>query len=90
MIKEGFNPEKLYVIHNSLAYDEQVSIRKQLTSSLIYKEHFRNDYPNLMFVGRLTHIKKLDQVLRAMSQLKDKGQNYNMTFIGGGVFLSHL
>lgn len=84
MIKEGFNPEKLYVIHNSLAYDEQVSIRKQLTSSLIYKEHFRNDYPNLMFVGRLTHIKKLDQVLRAMSQLKDKGQNYNMTFIGGG------
>ena len=84
MIKEGFNPDKLYVIHNSLAYDEQVAIRKQLTASPIYKEHFGNEIPNLMFVGRLTHIKKLDQVLRAMALLKDKGQNYNMTFIGGG------
>lgn len=84
MIKEGFNPAKLYVIHNSLAYDEQVAIRKQLTATPIYKEHFGNDYPNLMFVGRLTHIKKLDLVLRAMALLKDKGQNYNMTFIGGG------
>lgn len=90
MIKEGFNPENLYVIHNSLAYDEQVAIRKQLTATPIYKEHFGNDYPNLMFVGRLTHIKKLDQVLRAMSLLKDKGQNYNMTFIGGGETLEEL
>lgn len=84
MIKEGFNSEKLYVIHNSLAYDEQVEIRKQISSSPIYKVHFENDYPNLMFVGRLTHIKKLDQVIRAMSLLKDKGQIFNMTFIGGG------
>ena len=57
MIKEGFIPEKLYVIHNSLAYDEQVAIRKQLTESPIFKEHFENDNPNLMFVGRLTHIR---------------------------------
>lgn len=84
MIKEGFNPEKLYVIHNSLAYDEQVAIRKQLTPSPIYKEHFGNENPNLMFVGRLTHIKKLDLVIRAMALLKYKGQSYNMTFIGGG------
>lgn len=84
MIKEGFRPDKLYVIHNSLAYDEQVKIRKQMSASPIYKEHLENDYPNLMFVGRLTHIKKLDQVLRAMSQLKDMGQLYNMTFIGDG------
>lgn len=90
MIKEGFNPEKLYVIHNSLAYDEQLEIRKQISTSPIYKEHFENDCPNLMFVGRLTHIKKLDQVLRAMSQLKDKCQNYNMTFIGGGETLEEL
>ena len=90
MIKEGFNPEKLYVIHNSLAYDEQVDIRKLFTATPIYKEHFGNDNPNLMFVGRLTLIKKLDQVLRAMALLKEKGQNYNMTFIGGGETLEEL
>lgn len=84
MIKEGFNPDKLYVIHNSLAFDEQVALRKELMPTRIYQEHFGNDNPNLMFVGRLTRIKKLDQVLRAMALLKGKGQNYNMTFIGGG------
>lgn len=84
MIQEGFNPEKLYVIHNSLAFDEQVSIRQQLETKPIYKEHFGNDYPNLFFVGRLTPVKKLDMVLKAMAQLRDKGKIYNMTFIGGG------
>lgn len=84
MINEGFDPDKLYVIHNSLAYDEQVAIRQQLTPEPIYKEHFGNDNPNLFFVGRLTHIKKLDQALRAMALLMERGQLYNMTFIGGG------
>ena len=84
MIKEGFSPDKLYTIHNSLAYDEQVAVRQQLSKMPIYQEHFGNDNPNLFFVGRLTAIKKLDMILRAMSQLKKIGQNYNMTFIGGG------
>ena len=84
MIKEGFNPDKLYVIHNSLAYDEQVSIRQYLSPELIYKEHFGNENPNLLFVGRLTQIKKLDQVLSAMSLLRERNQHFNMTFIGGG------
>lgn len=84
MIKEGFKPERLYTIHNSLAYDEQVAVRKQLDAEPIYRDHFGNENPNLFFVGRLTTTKKLDMVLRAMSHLKEKGQAYNMTFIGGG------
>ena len=85
MIKEGFDPDKLYVIHNSLAYDEQIAIRQQISSLPIYKEHFHNDYPNLFFVGRLTHIKKLDQTLQAIALLRDnRGEHFNMTFIGGG------
>jgi len=84
MIKKGFKPEKLYIIHNSLAYDEQVAVREQLAKSPVYKEHFGNDDPNLLFVGRLTTIKKLDMVLRAMEQLKQKGRQCNMTFIGEG------
>ena len=84
MIKEGFKPDKLYVIHNSLAYDEQVIVRRQLIKKPIYQEHFGNNNPNLFFVGRLTTIKKLDMVIRAIAQLKEKELNYNMTFIGGG------
>ena len=81
MIKEGFNKEKLFVIHNSLAYDEQLAIRKQLNPTDIYNAHFGNNNPNLIFVGRLTAVKKLDMILQAMSKSKTK---YNLTLIGGG------
>ena len=84
MIKEGFKPEKLHTIHNSLDYDKQVELRKIINPKPIYKEHFGNYNPNLFFVGRLTEVKKLDMVLRAMSLLRDRGQQYNMTFIGDG------
>lgn len=84
MIKEGFKSDKLYVIHNSLAHDEQLAVRKQLTEQPIYEEHFGNDNPNLFFIGRLTGVKKLDMVLRAMAILRTWGKEFNMTFIGGG------
>ena len=84
MIREGFDPKKLFVIHNSLAYDEQAALRKELSPRPIYKDFFKNDYPNLFFIGRLTSIKRLDMVLRAMAILRNRGEEYNMTFIGGG------
>ena len=84
MIKEGFNPDKLYVIHNSLAYNKQVEIRRNLTQKPIYKLHFGNNIPTLLFVGRLTHIKKLDMILQAMKVLRERGDSYNIVFIGGG------
>ena len=84
MIKEGFNPDKLFVIHNSLAYDQQVSIRKELGPGSVYQDHFANQNPNLVFVGRLTPVKQLDLVIEAVSALKKKGQDYNLTMIGGG------
>ncbi len=90
MIEEGFNPEKLFVIHNSLAYDDQVSIRKRLSRGTIYQDHFGNHCPNLVFVGRLTPVKQLDLVLKAVAVLKDKGQEYNLTMIGGGEMQENL
>lgn len=84
MIKEGFNADKLYPIHNSLAYDKQIAIRKELVPIKVYQEHFGNDNPNLFFVGRLTPVKQLDQILDAMDISNKRGLRYNLTFIGGG------
>ena len=84
MIKEGFNSSKLFTIHNSLAYDKQLEIRKSLFKSNIYRDHFNNDDPNLFFVGRLTPVKKLDQILRAMALCNQKDRFFNLTLIGGG------
>lgn len=84
MIREGFNPDKLFVIHNSLAYDKQLATRNKLKPGDVYAEHFGNKQKNLLFVGRLTKAKRLDMILHTMVKLKKKGKAYNLTLIGGG------
>ena len=91
MIKAGISsPEKLHVIHNSLDYDEQIEIRRNIVPSRIYKDYFNNDNPTIIFIGRLTKVKKLDLILEALSLLKDQGIFYNMVFVGDGTELEHL
>ena len=85
MIDEGFDEHKLHVVHNSLAYSKQLEIRKTLTKLPLYEQHFGNTNPNLMFVGRLDPVKKLDMILNAMVLSKQNGKSYNLTLIGGGV-----
>ena len=73
-----------FVIHNSLDYNTQLNIRNNLTPSSIFTNHFNNSNSNLIFIGRLTKVKKLDLLLDAIKILKDKGCEYNITFIGNG------
>lgn len=85
MIKEGLDPERLFVIYNSLNYDEQLKVRKELAPTQIYKEHFGNTNPNIVFIGRLTKIKRFDLIIEAITILKQCGELVNVTFIGDGV-----
>lgn len=84
MIKEGFDPNKLYVIHNSLDYDVQLSLRNSLNVSNVYQEHFGNDNKNIVFIGRLTKVKQLELLLNAVKKLKEQGEFVNVTLIGDG------
>ena len=84
MIKEGFAPEKLYVIHNSLAYEKQLALRKDLHEENVYQNHFGNGNLNLFFVGRLTKVKQLDMAIRALAKCQEEGHHYNLTLIGDG------
>lgn len=85
MIKNGFDAAKLYVIHNSLNYGQQLALRRSLKpSDEIYRAHFGNENKNIVFVGRLTQVKSLDLLIEALRLCKDKGNNYNVTFIGDG------
>ncbi len=90
MIKQGFRPEKLTVIHNSLAYDTQITLRNELRDSSSFCNHFGNTYPTIIFIGRLTEVKKLDQILLAQSICKEKGCLFNVTFIGEGTMETAL
>lgn len=84
MIKEGFDEKKLFVIHNSLAYETQLNLRQQLSRTDIYKDHFGNSNPVICFIGRLKKVKKLDMLVSALYNLKKQGQIYNLVFIGDG------
>lgn len=90
MIKEGLSAEKIFTIHNSLLYDQQKALRESIVPSTIYKDHFCNDTPTIIFIGRLTKVKKLDMVVDALSKLKAKGENYNLVFVGDGVEKKNL
>lgn len=84
MIKEGFKPEKLYVIHNSLDYSRQLALRNRCEKSSVYIEHFGNDNPVLVMIGRLNMRKHLDMLMEAVSILRDKSELYNIVLIGDG------
>lgn len=90
MIKEGFSAEKLWTIHNSLAYGEQLELRNRLSPSPIYRDHFGNENKTLVFVGRLTRTKRLDMVLDVMAVLRERGENLNLVLIGDGVAREEL
>lgn len=85
MIKEGFRDENLHVIYNSLNYDDQLLVRKKLRKTDIYSNYFKNDYPILIFIGRLNKGKKLEQLINAFKQLKDNGIFVNLVFVGTGI-----
>lgn len=84
LLKEGFKDDKLHVIHNSLSYDIQHSYRQQIKITDVYKKHFKNSYPVLLFIGRLTPVKKLDVLVDVLSMLQKRGKMYNVVFVGDG------
>ena len=84
MVKNGFDGGKLHVIHNSLDYDSQIVLRDNMKQINIYKDHFANDNPVICFIGRLTAVKKLDQVLKALDILNKNKKFFNFVLIGDG------
>ena len=84
MIKEGLKAEKITRIGNSLAYDNQIKLRNEIHPSNIYQDHFGNNNPVLIMIGRLNLRKNLNMLLEAVAKLKLKGKNLNIILVGDG------
>lgn len=82
MLRKGFKRNKMFCIYNSLDYDYQIVVRKNLKKSSLYKNHFGNELPVLLYVGRIQKEKKLDQILISMIILKQVGIECNLVIIG--------
>ena len=88
LVQEGFNPEKIFVVHNSLDYEKQVKIRDSISlPSLTRKKarlFSRPELPILVFIGRFTPQKKLDLLIKAARRLHDDKIPVNLILIGSG------
>lgn len=84
LVEQGIPENKLFVIHNSLYYDKQKVLRENIKPSNIYSTHFGNNDPVIIFIGRLTPIKRLDVLIKAIAILKERKECYNLVFIGDG------
>lgn len=89
-VKEGLAPEKALGVHNSLNHALFTEIRKELAESNPDKDSLLAPYftdpglPLLVFIGRLTAVKKLHLLLEASHILALRGVPNNVLFIGDG------
>ena len=85
----GWKREKISVIYNSL--NEGTALKENISlNSNIYTEHFRNSFPTLIFIGRLIPSKRIDWILEAMADLREKGLDLNLMIIGKGSVYDYL
>ncbi len=85
---QGVDERNLYVVYNSLDHPAQVALRGTLDADLLLHTR-RLLFPNpsdpiLLWIGRLTPVKKLDWILRAAADLGAQGRPANVLMVGDG------
>lgn len=83
MLELGWPQEKLDVLYNSLNSRVRLDDNQRLKNNL-YKDHFKNDFPVLIFIGRLISSKRIDWLIKSVADLKQNGLNLNLMLIGNG------
>ncbi len=89
MSKYGIPEERLFIINNSLDYDRQLEVRKELDPSTLYTERFKNNDPVIIFAGRLQSEKKLHYIFEAMKKLMSE-LPLNFILVGDGPLRAQL
>lgn len=78
----GCKEERMFCIHNSLDTELQTRLYNTELKSNIYKEHFGNDNPIVIYIGRIQKRKKVDQLVKAIYLLHNEGINVNLVIVG--------
>ncbi len=87
MVGQGFKSEKIHVFFNSLDYDTHKSLRevnKNLQKKHVLHFFKKPEAPTFIFVGRLTKVKKIDMLVKAISKLNAQNLWPNLLIIGDG------
>ncbi|WP_026814974.1 glycosyltransferase [Arenibacter certesii] len=87
MVLNGFKEDKLHIIFNSLNYDANLRFRVAAEKSLkkeVYTFFHNPEQPTIIFIGRLTEVKKLNYLIEAVYELKKQNYLVNLLIIGEG------
>lgn len=88
LIGVGIDPDRLYVVYNSLDHRSQVDLRRDLASATLSERRsmlFPHPAdPILLWIGRLTARKRLDWLLQSAFALGSRGLPVNVFLIGDG------
>lgn len=84
LLKEGFSKSQLSVVYNSLNYELHSSLRGKFIGGTFMRNYFGNDYPVIIFLGRLTPQKSLATLIEAVGILKVSNVDVNLLFVGSG------
>jgi len=93
MIIQGIPANNIDVVYNSFHYFRQLEFRVKNTAENYLDRvsmFSRPDLPLLLFVGRLTEEKKIDNLISAVSELNKDGSRYNLLIIGDGPMRNKL
>lgn len=85
MYKEGIPLNKMYCIANSMDSDHEKSLRESLSTTTIYFSHFHNNFPTIIYCGRIQKWKKLEMLVDCVKMLKEEGCYVNAVIVGKDV-----
>lgn len=86
LLQFGVPENKIEVVYNSLNFDSHIQMRSNQVNTEIRKKYFPK-YPNLpilIFIGRITEEKKIEQLIQAIFSLSQNNQNLNCILVGNG------
>jgi glycosyltransferase involved in cell wall biosynthesis len=88
-IRLGFRPQDLYVVFNSLDYEQQARLRASVTiqeRQQLRRQLFPHSHsqPILICTTRLVAKRRLDDLLRVVGKLRAEGHSFNVLIVGDG------
>lgn len=93
MVNAGFDVNKIFVIYNSLDYDLQKDYFNKYQKNNINREltfFINKKLKTIIFLGRLTSVKKIDQLIKSLKKLNSDMVKFNLLIIGDGPEKSKL
>lgn len=93
-LEEGFSPDRLHVIYNSLDYENQRAIRERITPDRLRQTRMElfgaAESPVVICVCRLIPGRRLDLLIDAVARLAGEKWRVNLVLVGDGPDREHL